>query len=367
MIKKHVKSVTKLIRPAAAVALFLAVVGVLTAPLARFAARAEDAAPERAVLIMAHAGASAIAPENTMAAFAAARETGADGVETDVRMTKDRRLVLRHDDLIGMTSDGQGRVSEMTLQELRAFDYGSWFSPDFAGEGIVTVEELLAAADGLGLSVLNFELKPVKSDGEEMVRLLADAVRQSGLQDRVMISSFDVGLLKAMKACAPEIPVAALTVPNLSAVSLLNVGSMLPADKALSDYTVEDVKGIPWYVTWILRAFGSHGGTDEEMLLSFIEGVAAVAPAGATWSDAEALFQREADLVSFVDSLDFPIDYLDCHYGTVSESLVRAMRERGIGVIVWTPNETGDLKKALACAPDGVVTDEPAKAAALRK
>ena len=97
-------------------------------------------APE--TVIQAHAGASSIAPENTLSAFLAAKEAGVDGIETDVRMTKDRQLVLRHDDAIDTTSNGHGNISDMTLEELKAFDFGLWYSPDYAGETILTLEEL---------------------------------------------------------------------------------------------------------------------------------------------------------------------------------------------------------------------------------
>ena len=112
-------------------------------------------------MIQAHAGASQLAPENTLAAFRAAKAAGADGFETDVRMTKDQCLVINHDDSIDLTSDGQGNISDMTLAELKQLDFGAWFGPEFEGERILTLEECLSAAKDLDFEIVNLELKPV--------------------------------------------------------------------------------------------------------------------------------------------------------------------------------------------------------------
>ncbi|MBD2847046.1 hypothetical protein IDH44_17755 [Paenibacillus sp. IB182496] len=79
--------------------------------------------------ILAHRGASAYAPENTMAAFELARRMGAGALELDVQLTKDGRLVVIHDLTIDRTSDGSGRVMDMTLDELRQYDYSHAFRP----------------------------------------------------------------------------------------------------------------------------------------------------------------------------------------------------------------------------------------------
>ena len=76
--------------------------------------------------VVAHRGASADRPEHTLAAYQLALEEGADGVECDVRLTRDGHLVCVHDRRIDRTSTGTGLVSEMTLAQLRKLDYGSW-------------------------------------------------------------------------------------------------------------------------------------------------------------------------------------------------------------------------------------------------
>ena len=315
--------------------------------------------------ILAHAGASAVSPENTLAAFSTAADLGADGIETDVRMTKDQKLVLAHDDKIDATSSGHGRISEMTLEELKACDFGSWFGPEFAGQEILTVEEAFSAAETLGIRTIDFEMKPAADNSDLLVRLLADAVRASAYSGEVIITSFDGDLLKQLKEYAPELSAGILTIPNLSAITLLNLSEYLPAGKALSEYTAEDVSEVPEIVAILLRAFGAHGSSTEEVLLYVIKGIAAVASPQADWSEVEVLINEQHDLVSYVDSLDFPVDYLCCHYNTLTEELIHAMNERGIGTAVWTPDTEKDLGKVEALNPDYIITNQPETASRL--
>ena len=317
--------------------------------------------------IQAHSGASFLAPENTLAAFRKARETGADGLETDIRMTADGYLVLCHDETINRTSSGSGRISEMTLAELKQYDFGSWFDAEYAGERILTLEEALDAVRKLDFSVFNVELKPTIADADQIVRLTADAIRSSGIEDRIMVSSFDAALLKSMKQYAPEIQVALLSIPNLSVVLLFRLSDCLPLDKPISEYTAKDVQKVPQTVVSILRGFGAKGESAEELLLEVVQGVAAVVPEGTTWPEAEIMIKEQAELVSYVDGLDFQIDYLNCQYNSLTNELLAAMHERGIGVNVWTADSEIILKRILQMQPEGVITNEPGLAAALRE
>jgi glycerophosphoryl diester phosphodiesterase len=86
--------------------------------------------------VLGHRGASAYAPENTFAAFELALQLGADGLETDVRVTADGVLVLLHDDTVGRTTNGDGRLDELTRAQLERLDAGSWFGPAFTGERV---------------------------------------------------------------------------------------------------------------------------------------------------------------------------------------------------------------------------------------
>ena len=98
--------------------------------------------------IIAHKGASGIAPENTLTAFQKALDLGVDMIELDVRHTKDEEIVVFHDSTLERTTDGRGLVEDITLAEIRELDAGSWFHPDFEGEKVPTLKEVLDLIDG---------------------------------------------------------------------------------------------------------------------------------------------------------------------------------------------------------------------------
>ena len=91
-------------------------------------------------IIHAHRGASAYAPENTLPAFRLALEQKADGIETDIHLTRDGRFVVCHDDEIARTSNGQGKIQDMTVEQLKQYDFGVKFGPAFAGTPIPTLK-----------------------------------------------------------------------------------------------------------------------------------------------------------------------------------------------------------------------------------
>lgn len=98
--------------------------------------------------IIAHKGASGIAPENTMVAFQKALDLGVDMIELDVRHTKDEEIVVFHDSTLERTTNGRGLVEEKTLAEIKELDAGSWFHPDYTGEKVPTLKEVLDMIDG---------------------------------------------------------------------------------------------------------------------------------------------------------------------------------------------------------------------------
>ena len=100
------------------------------------------------VMVVAHRGFSGAAPENTLAAFRMAIEAGSDMIELDVHLSKDGKVVVIHDETQERTTNGQGRVADRPLKEIKGLDAGSWFSPPFAGERIPTLQEVLSLAQG---------------------------------------------------------------------------------------------------------------------------------------------------------------------------------------------------------------------------
>lgn len=151
-----------------------------------------DASP----LIIAHRGASAVAPESTRAAIRAAVEAGADMVELDIQMTRDGRLVIFHDERLERTTTGSGRVGAASYAELARLDAGSWFHPRFAGERIVLARQALRLAPRrIGV---NLELKRT-STRRALLDRVRRLIRREPHKTRLLISSFDVGLLEPLQ------------------------------------------------------------------------------------------------------------------------------------------------------------------------
>lgn len=159
--------------------------------------------------IIAHRGYSAKYPENTLAAFHAAAQLPIFGVEFDVHLTKDGQIVVIHDEKINRTSNGSGFVKDMTLEQLRQYDYGAWFGEEFAGEVIPTLSEVLEVFKDTGHRI-NIELKMdvFAYDGlEERVLQEAEAHR---MLNRIIISSFNHEAVQKVAQLAPEVENAAL-------------------------------------------------------------------------------------------------------------------------------------------------------------
>lgn len=103
---------------------------------------------EKYVEVIAHKGASALSPENTLAAFQKALDMGVDMIELDVRNTKDEQIVVIHDETLDRTTNGVGNVHDYTLEEVRSLDAGSWFDPAFREEKVPTLKEVLDLING---------------------------------------------------------------------------------------------------------------------------------------------------------------------------------------------------------------------------
>lgn len=140
--------------------------------------------------IIAHRGASMYAPENTLAAFKKAIEFGAHAIELDVRLTKDNIPVVIHDATINRTSNGKGFVHNLTLNELKTYDFGSHFSNEFKNERIPTLQEVLMLISDYPIK-LNIELKNGPTIPKNLELNVYKLVEQFNLENKVLFSSFD--------------------------------------------------------------------------------------------------------------------------------------------------------------------------------
>ena len=177
------------------------------------------------MLILAHRGASGYAPENTVAAFDLGRRMGANGIETDVQLSRDGVMVLVHDERVDRTTDGSGRVADLTWEELARLDAGGWFDPTFAGQRIMSLAPFLDRY--LGASVLP-AAGPARAPGEigherssavlticleakapEAAGPMIELLRERGLTERpdLQLSSFDWGAAVQLRSALPGLVV----------------------------------------------------------------------------------------------------------------------------------------------------------------
>ena len=167
-------------------------------------------------VVFAHRGASARAPENTIAAFELALTHQADAIELDVKLSADGYVVVMHDATVDLTTDGKGRVRDLPLAELKALDAGSRFSDQFKGEKVPTLEEVFEA---LGKrTFINVELTNYNSSRDSLVETVCMLVKKHKMQKRVLFSSFLASNLSKARNFLPGVPRGLLALNGLLGV-----------------------------------------------------------------------------------------------------------------------------------------------------
>lgn len=160
-----------------------------------------------------HRGAAGTHPENTLIAIQRALELGADGVEFDIHRTSDGHLVVIHDAFLNRTTNGTGLVMGSTLADLKRLDAGSWKDPQFAGEQIPTLRELIRATPNDCRLFLELKAGSIRYPGieEEILKVLVE----EGARDRTQISSFDHHGLRKIHQLDPGMSLGMLFTENL--------------------------------------------------------------------------------------------------------------------------------------------------------
>ena len=207
------------------------------------------------MLKIAHRGASAAAPENTLAAFELAAKLGADAIETDLRLTSDGQVVAIHDDKLRRTTDGRGLVAETTLAKIREPKAGRELSGSkntkFALQRVPTLDEVLAVAKRLSLACY-FEVKASRDGLVEQA--LVKALREKGASRHVVIS-FDESILRNVREMEPAVTVGLLTeergLRGIARAQELGAREILPReDRATLDFVMTaQAKGLS-VVVW---------------------------------------------------------------------------------------------------------------------
>lgn len=157
---------------------------------------------QKSFLLVVHRGANKVAPENTMSSLLKAYEQGADMVEMDIRQTKDGEFVLMHDARVNRTTNGRGKIKNLTLEEVRKLDAGSWFSSEYKGEKVPTLREILQASKGKGLVDLDIKKAHIPS----LIKLLKE---EGYMDDSILVTlhSFNKKVIREVQQLAPNIKV----------------------------------------------------------------------------------------------------------------------------------------------------------------
>lgn len=166
-------------------------------------------------LNLAHRGAREVAPENTLPAFQRAVEMGADGFELDVQLTFDDVPILLHGIKLDDTTSGSGLPGEYTLEKIKELDAGAHFDHEFAGVKIPTLSEVFEAFPNV---IYNVELKLFSTGDIGLERATLDVIREHGMEERVIISSFNPFCLRRVRKLAPDVAIGVLTAPDVGFV-----------------------------------------------------------------------------------------------------------------------------------------------------
>lgn len=265
-------------------------------------------APYGAIDVIAHRGASAYAPENTLAAFKLAKEMSADWFELDCTLTRDGEVVVMHDDTVDRTTNGTGYVRDLTLYDIKQLDAGSWFAPEFAGERVPTLgqaldfakwnigvyieikdssddrtllQEILMEAQGDKDASRQFKnhmidmIERAESYNLALTRKVIEEVRWRKMHRHVVIQSFSPIICAIVKHEAPEIRVEYLGGfkdgeyekweqylrigyffdfdgfnMNADALTIGRLEAFQDADKTVAIYTVNDLETMKRFVEW---------------------------------------------------------------------------------------------------------------------
>jgi glycerophosphoryl diester phosphodiesterase len=174
-------------------------------------------------LIIGHRGASADAPENTIAAFTRALRDGADGIEFDVRLARDGVPVVIHDATLQRTGLMNGVIAELSSSQLKTIDVGSWFnhahpngaSAEYARETVPTLAQVFEVLAGTQ-ALLYLEMKCDQKESEQLAAEVVKLIRKCSLADRVIVESFELSALETVKRIDAGIRTAALFEPRLN-------------------------------------------------------------------------------------------------------------------------------------------------------
>ena len=220
----------------------------LPTPLRAVLSRVRE--PELPLAVIAHRGDSQNAPENTLAAFLAAREGGAELVEFDVHLSADGDVMVIHDDKVDRTTDGRGEVRHMRTAELRELSAGAWFAARYAGEQVPLLDEVLDLCRGRVVPMI--EIKVKRKRGIDAGQRVAALLRRHGMSDKAIVICRELERVLEVHEASPATPISTLTITKRQARAALRTPGVSGVDcywKSLSLSLVRELRQASLFLT----------------------------------------------------------------------------------------------------------------------
>jgi glycerophosphoryl diester phosphodiesterase len=262
--------------------------------------------PER-TLVFAHRGFGDHAPDNSLYAVERALAAGMDGVDVDGQFTRDGELVIYHDLSVDRLTSGTGKVRDKTVSEILALDLGPKYDSAITGAYVRTFEDFVRAAKGRG--VLMVELKVPGAAATGIEERAVEIIRRHDAHADVVLSSFNPMVLRRLKRLDPQVRTAFIFMDTNWNPELL------------TEIRPEDRVDLPWFLR-------------QEFIRRALRKLV------------------KPDLLSINHQVD--------------EDVVERLIAKGWPVFIWTPDEEGDLRRAFAWRPYGVISDQPLRAKSIR-
>jgi glycerophosphoryl diester phosphodiesterase len=209
--------------------------------------------------IAAHRGYSVAAPENTMPAFEAASRAGADAIEFDMQVTRDSHVVIMHDKAITRTTNGKGKIMDLTLPQIEKLDAGSRFSQRFRGTKVPTLFEVLDFVKWHPSLSMFSEIKHYRTSAD--IRLMIEPILQRGLEQRTIVTAFSPSDLHAVRQISPRIGIGYLCASKRSTLRayqlaksdpntwvLVSAGVLVQNPELTKQATKQQIRLVAWTV-----------------------------------------------------------------------------------------------------------------------
>lgn len=305
--------------------------------------------------ILGHRGFSYIAPDNTMSSFKKCLEIHADGFETDVQLTKDGQMVMHHNYAIDAQSNGKGLVSELTLDQLLSYDFGSWKNDIYKNEKIVTFDKCLEIAKNF--DCVNIELKAPKDRSIPYVKMVYEKINKSKIKDKIIVSAFDHTLLKEYRSLDNDIRLATLIMAPMGNLDLVYYLESIFHDLPLNNITIKMIECVD-INECVLEAFHIESQYWSHLIYEFIQSISSIYP-NKTFKEIAEAFESQKDLVNYINHLGFRIDCIHPDKLICTKELVENMHKMDVEVNVWTVDKVEDIEHMMDIGVDGIISNRP--------